>query len=75
MKKLISVVLAGALALSLAACGSTPASTPASTSGSAGMDLRALLDAPLTVPRRQAARHRPFRPSRLHCVSQYSPTD
>ncbi len=34
MKKLISVVLAGALALSLAACGGTPASAPAS--GSAG---------------------------------------
>ena len=36
MKKLISVVLAGALALSLAACGGTPASTPASAPASEG---------------------------------------
>ena len=36
MKKLISVVLAGALALSLAACGSTPASTPAFAPASEG---------------------------------------
>ena len=36
MKKLISVVLSGALALSLAACGSTPASTPASAPASEG---------------------------------------
>lgn len=34
MKKLVSFVLAGALALSLAACGSTPSSTPASTPAS-----------------------------------------
>ena len=31
MKKLISLALAGVMALSLAACGSTPSSTPAST--------------------------------------------
>lgn len=34
MKKLISVALAGVLALSLAACGGTPASTPASAPAS-----------------------------------------
>ena len=34
MKKLVRFVLAGALALSLAACGSTPSSTPASTPAS-----------------------------------------
>ena len=35
MKKLISLALAGVMALSLAACGSTPSSTPASGSTSA----------------------------------------
>ena len=34
MKKLISLALAGVMALSLAACGSTPSSTPASTPAS-----------------------------------------
>ncbi|WP_394979886.1 ABC transporter substrate-binding protein [Candidatus Allofournierella excrementavium] len=34
MKKLISLALAGVMALSLAACGSTPGSTPASTPAS-----------------------------------------
>ena len=34
MKKLVSFVLAGVMALSLAACGSTPSSTPASTPAS-----------------------------------------
>ena len=36
MKKVISLALAGVLALSLAACGSTPASTPASAPASEG---------------------------------------
>ena len=34
MKKLLSLALAGVMALSLAACGSTPSSTPASTPAS-----------------------------------------
>ena len=40
MKKLISVALAGVMALSLAACGSTPASEPASGSTAASRRLR-----------------------------------